>query len=237
MIQQSDKARISEGVIDFGQQDAAALALDQGTHSAGVTVTLDQIALPVAGDLATLDLDRSVMDRDHVAQASAPVLAAAAGQARLVGLAQGPDQQLAQFPAGLGVDVGVDGLVADPFGGFLGMHLRESPGDLLRRPASPQPGVDHLLQGRPWDELACASPTVSAGLLSGPDSVVARAATAPGLAADGAWRAVQTPSQGPSTQPAVQARLDVVSLLDRQVVVSIAHVLTLPSSLGVALQV
>ena len=220
--------RLGVGAIDFGQQDEAALALDQGTNSAGVAGALDEVAIPVAGHLAALDLERSVMDGDHVAQPSAPVLAAAAGQALLVGLAQGADQELAQLAAGLSVDVGIDGLVGDPLGRLLGVHLLESARDLLGGPPPLKLGLDRSLQHRPGGELTRPAPTPPSGLLAGPGGVVARAAVAADLPADGARRAVQTPGQGTAAQPEVQARLDVVALLDRQLFEPVAHVLTLP---------
>lgn len=83
----------------------------QRTHGAGVAFTLDEIALPVTGELPILDLRRAHMDAEHVRDLPAPVLPLAARQAFVVGMAQAGDQLAAKLAHGLGVDAVVDGLV------------------------------------------------------------------------------------------------------------------------------
>ena len=49
--------------------------------------------------LAALDLDRAVVDGDQITQVPAPIRRTAAGQTRLVGLAEGTDEEPAVVPA------------------------------------------------------------------------------------------------------------------------------------------
>jgi hypothetical protein len=103
---------------------------------------------------------------------------------------------------------------------------------LVRYDGAERFDLERSLQHRPGGELTRPSPTPPSGLLAGLGGVVARAAVAANLPADGARRAVQTPGQGTAAQPEVQARLDVVALLDRQMLETAAHVLTLPLKFG-----
>lgn len=127
--------------------------------------------------LSAQGLGGPLTDRDQVAQASSPIPTAASWQASLVALAQRTDQDLAQFPARLSLDVGVDGLVGDLLGGLVGVHLLESARNLLRGPTSPERHSDLLFQRRSGPEFTWPSPMPRLGLLIGPRGFVARATT------------------------------------------------------------
>ncbi len=102
-----------------------------------------------------------------------------------MGLAEGADEELAEFPVQLRVDLGVDGLVGDPLGRCVGVHLLEPVGDLLRRPAPREAGVNRFGQRRIGDQLPRPFPTPPACLSGGASGVVARAVVpAPDLPAD-----------------------------------------------------
>jgi len=59
-----DRARA--GIVDLGQHHETGRALDQRAHRRAVAFTLDQVAFPVAGDEAVLDLGWTDVDALHV---------------------------------------------------------------------------------------------------------------------------------------------------------------------------
>ena len=117
------------------QHQQPAGALDQRAHGTGVGGTFDQVALPVAGELAILDLWRSDMNAEHVWNLASPVLALAAWGALVVGLAQAGDQLALELAHGHGIDAVVDGLVRHAVWMALGMDACQCQGNLLGRPA------------------------------------------------------------------------------------------------------
>jgi hypothetical protein len=76
-------------------------------HLDVMSTALDEVALPVAGELPILNLRRAHMDAHHVRDLTSAVLSFAARHALVVGLAQGGDQ----LAHGLGVDAVVDARV------------------------------------------------------------------------------------------------------------------------------
>src|SRR3954447_24489765 len=124
------------------QEGEPGLALDE-RGDVGLPVLLaedQQVALPVAEGLPIADLRRPVLDpalaRDRGA-ARRPAVAGPAPPARLGQVAV--EAVLAALGA---VDVPVDGLVADRRPAVRRLPL-QPPGDLLRRPAIPEP-PDHV---------------------------------------------------------------------------------------------
>src|SRR5271165_3050295 len=73
--------------------------------------TLDQIAFPMTGNEAILDLGWAHVQAQHIGDLAAPVLAARAWTTLGPSMPQTRDQVLAQAATGHGVERGVDGLV------------------------------------------------------------------------------------------------------------------------------
>ncbi len=86
---------------ELDQHDQSAGALHQRSYCTGIAFALDQVAFPVPGELAVLDLWRAHMDAQHVRDLAPAVLALAARHALVVGVAQGGDQFFAQFAHGM----------------------------------------------------------------------------------------------------------------------------------------
>jgi len=93
------------------QHHQPAGAFHQGPDCAGIAFSLDEITFPVPGKLAVFDLGRAHMDAQHVGNLASAVLALAARQPLVVGVAQGGDQFFAQLTHGHGIDAVVDGFV------------------------------------------------------------------------------------------------------------------------------
>lgn len=96
---------------EFDQHHQAAGALDQGAHRAGVGRTLDEVALPMTGELPVFNLRWAQVDAHHVGNLATPVLALAARHTLVVGMAQCGDEFALELAHGLGIDAVVDGLV------------------------------------------------------------------------------------------------------------------------------
>ena len=191
---------LGRGVVHLGQQHQARRALHQHPNGGAVGGATDQVAFPVAGHDAILDLGRAHVDADHLGKPPAPVLARRAALARALALAEASDQLPAQLAAGVGVDGGVDRLVRDLHRAVVGPHAPKCGGDLLRRPTPrqarrdrhPEPAVRVQLGPAPRRRTPCAR-----GLLGWRGGVAdARHRVAPQLAADRAGRAPQRAGDG-----------------------------------------
>ncbi len=102
------------GGLELGQLDEheqPAGALDQGAHRTGVGRPLDQVTLPVPGELPIFNLGRAQVDAHHVRDLTPAVLPLAARHAFVMRVAQCGDQLSLELAHGLGVDAVVDGLV------------------------------------------------------------------------------------------------------------------------------
>src|SRR4051812_4455623 len=170
------------------QEGEAAGALDERGHVrlAGLLAEDQQVALPVAEGLARPNLRRPVL---------APALARDRGGARLAAVAAAaPPPGLRQvaveavLAALRPVDVAVDGLVADRGSA---LFLFQPSGDLLRRPAVPEP-PDHVRpQGVVGGQLPTSLPASARQVLGVQGEVAAEApvavaeAVAPQLPIDG----------------------------------------------------
>lgn len=110
-----------------GDLGLAAVQLDQGNEQGGafnqcanlreVALADNQIALPVAGDQADLDLDGSLIDEHHVRDGwlAAPFFALLRSSG-VMPAAHEAEQAGAQMPPRHGVERSVDGLVREPHG-------------------------------------------------------------------------------------------------------------------------
>ena len=120
------------------EQNQAARALDQGANRGLIARTLDQIAFPMTGNEAILDLGWAHVQAQHIGDLAAPVLAARAWTTLGPPMPQTRDQILAQAATGHGVERGVDGLVRHGLALVIRPRALESAGDLLGRPALAQ---------------------------------------------------------------------------------------------------
>src|SRR5690606_889982 len=129
------------------QHQVAAGALHQGAYRRGVGLTLDQIAFPMAGHHAILDLRWAHVDADHVGDLTTSIYPARARTAGGFALPQADDQLLAQLADRQGVDRVVDRFAAD-VGVFevWKFHGAELAGNLLGRKAFSQQMDDQLEQ-------------------------------------------------------------------------------------------
>lgn len=182
------------GVRQLDQDQQPAGALDQSTYCAGIAGALDEVAFPVAGELAVLHLGRAHVNAEHVGHLAAPVLALAARHALVVGVAQAGDQVLAQFAHGLGIDAVVNGFVRHAKLMVLGVDARQCQGNLFGRPALSQQMLHDVKQDgvvMQFTHRAALSVAVLAGLLSRGAAVLAGRGVATKLSADGAGRTTE----------------------------------------------
>jgi len=112
----SDGAQLfCEGLQDIGgtgrrvvwqldQHGQSAGALDQGANGTGVALALDEVNLPVAGELPVLNLGRAHMDAQDARNVATPVLPLAARGALVADLAQVGNEFLAKLAHGLRVE-------------------------------------------------------------------------------------------------------------------------------------
>ena len=173
---------------------------------------LPRIRLPsqVAGDRLVGGLGGPFADVDHVGDPGLLRACRAARDPAGPAAAQRLLQQGAQLAAGLAVQRLVDRLVGHPQPLVVGMVLTQPAGDLLRRPASGQPGRDRVVQPPFGDQpprLRPARPTPGQ-----PDRLrrpVGRPAAAPG---DLAVHHQEVP-----TSPAATARPDSPAASPREI--------------------
>lgn len=146
------------GVRQLHQHQQPAGALDQRAHCTGVGLALDQIALPVAGELSILYLGWAQMDAEHVRDLAAPVIALAARGALVSSLTQASHQLALELAHGLGIDAVVDRLVRHAVRVALGVDTRQCQGNLLGRPAPAQALTHDDKQHALGIELASRAP-------------------------------------------------------------------------------
>ena len=75
----------------LNQNEQPAGSLDQRTHRAGVGRALDEVTLPVPGELPVFHLRRANMDAHHVGYLALSILSFASGNAFVAGVAQAGD--------------------------------------------------------------------------------------------------------------------------------------------------
>ena len=124
--------------VHAGKQNEAAAAFDQGTDGRAICRSLDQVALPMAGDQPLEDVFGPGRDLDIVGDEAAPIGTARPRSTVLAPLAQGAEQFATQLAARQRIERAVDGLMADRSRTILGIHAPQSAGDLQRRPAGAQ---------------------------------------------------------------------------------------------------
>src|SRR5580704_16349316 len=137
---------------EFGEHHVPGVSLDQRRDERLVTRPDQQIALPVPGHGAILDLRRPLRDRDHVSDPRS-TRHLALGFALLAAGPQLSGQLPTQLPAGLDIQRAVDRLVTNPHPSIVGIHALESGRDLLRRPAPRQTPLDRRQQPRIASQL------------------------------------------------------------------------------------
>ena len=114
---------LCRAIIHLAQDQVAAVTLDQHTNGRAVVGSFDQVALPVSGNQAILDLLGAVLDTQLLGHETARCGRCGATIAPTgFGAAQRLDEGLFQLPTGLGIDGGVDGLVTDQAGAFRCWH-------------------------------------------------------------------------------------------------------------------
>lgn len=193
--------RLGGRQLDQHQQPAGAL--DQRAHGAGVARPLDQVTLPVAGELALGHLGWAHVNAEHVRDLPAPILAFAARGAFVSGLTQAGYQLALELAHGLGVDAVVDGLVRHAVRVALGVDARQCQGNLLGRPAQTQAMAHHAEQHALSIELASRASqhaTLAAAIMRWGAGVVSIAGVTPQLAADGCRRASKYAGNGSDAQ-------------------------------------
>jgi hypothetical protein len=95
--------------LDQHQQPRGAL--HQGAHCTGIERPLDQVILPVAGELPVFNLGWAHMDAQQINDLAAAILALGARPAFEACHAQAGNEFFAQFSCGLGVNDVLDGFV------------------------------------------------------------------------------------------------------------------------------
>ena len=114
------------------QEHVAAPAFDEGADG-GHALAEDEVALPVAGDGAVVDLGRPLADHHHVAQlALAEAALDVAGPAHRSARAQAGGELTPQGAPALHVQRHVDGLVGHPHLRVVGVVADQPAADLLR---------------------------------------------------------------------------------------------------------
>ena len=115
-VEDSAKGRgrgFGRGVLHLDQGDKERGPLDQRADGRGIACSLDQIALPVAGNDTLADLRWAQMDAGHLRNLAPAIFASGARPATLTRLSQAGDQLTAQRAAWYRVKRGV------PQGDFL----------------------------------------------------------------------------------------------------------------------
>ena len=105
-VEDSAKAhdgRVGTRVVHLGQGHEQRGSFNQGANGRRVTGALDQIALPVAGNDAFVDLRWALMDAGHMGDRAPAIFAPGARPATLARLVQAGDQLGAQRAARHGV--------------------------------------------------------------------------------------------------------------------------------------
>ncbi len=224
------------------QHHQAGAALEQNAHGRAVARTLDEIALPVAGEGPVVGLGWAHMDAQQIGHLAPAVLAPAAWYALGLGAAQTGDQVFAQLALGHGVDAGVDALVGDSALGFIGPHKLECARDLRGRPTPGQEVLDHAKEHgvggqlgafAAFESLAPRSETGSAGIAfarrvghhGGP---IWQRRKARQFAGDSRRRAVQRAGHVPRRAVARLHHHDRCSFFSGELLVVFAHRGTLP---------
>lgn len=114
---------LCRAIIHLAQDQVAAVTFNQYANGRAVVGTLDQVALPVSGNQTIPDLLGAVLDTQLLGHETAPCSRCGAAIAPPgFGAAQRLDESLFQLPTRLGIDGGVDGLVADQAGAFRCWH-------------------------------------------------------------------------------------------------------------------
>src|SRR5574337_329864 len=226
------------GVGELDQHHQARGALDQRANGAGVVRTLDEIALPVAWQLAILDLGRAHMDAQQILYLPTPILALGAGPALGMGHAQARQQLLLELSARLGIDAGVDALVRHALAPVIGVLLLQVLGNLLGRPVLVQVATHDLEQGAIAVQLglgAGKAPAPVAALLGVLGGITLATSIALALTADGALASAQSSGNGAQAHVLLQAQRYCVALALAQLLVFLLCHLGL-NSRGVALR-
>ena len=120
--------------------------LDQRADRRGIASALDQVAFPVAGNEAFVDLGRALVNADHIGDRASAVFAPGTGSAALAGLAQTGKQLTAQSATRHGVERGIDGLVTDLKRGLVRVHSLQYARDLFGRMLFPKQAFDQSPQ-------------------------------------------------------------------------------------------
>ena len=178
----------------------------------------DQVALPVAGHGAVLDLRRPLADHDHgVPEARLALVAGRPGTAGGAARSELPLDVAPEPALRLDVDGLVYGFVASVHGIIIGELAAKPAGNLLGRPMPVELLLDRAPQPRVVD-LARLRPFEAAGreLLRAVGAVAARRpCVRPDLAADGGWAPAQSRGYGSDGIAGAQAVGDGDSLILR----------------------
>ena len=124
------------------------LALDDGADGRSVETAVDEVAFPVTRQQSLLDFLRAMHDAQGFRHRLATRQRRATPTANVLALAQRLDHAELQRSSRIGVNRGVNRLVADAAVGIVGMHHAQSGRNLLRRPTVIHQSVVNVLEQR-----------------------------------------------------------------------------------------
>ena len=150
-------------VVHLHQHQVATGSLYQSADGRGISLALDQIALPMPRHQAVLDLRRTHMNANHLRDLPAPINAARARPACRLTLTQADDQLLAQFADRQSIDRVIDRLATDVGISEAGyVHAAQLAGNLLGRQTFTK-HVSHQLETlATWQQLALGAADLAA---------------------------------------------------------------------------
>jgi hypothetical protein len=202
-----------------GQNDQTCGPFDQGPDGRAIASPLDQIAFPVAGHRTGGHLGGTLGERRHIGDLPASIGPSRPRATRLAGLPQRGQQFAAQGTAGQHIQRRIDGLGRKLFGHVVRIRAAEAPGNLFRRTAVfevgldilPQPGIQEFARS-PW--LTGSGDRLS---LRRADAIgVAPRRVAGAFPAEGAGGAAQYPGHHPERMALGEAQAQSRSLFRTQ---------------------
>ena len=244
--------RCGAGVVHLRQHRKEGGALHQGADCRAVMRSLDEIPLPMPGDQPLFNLWRTVMDADHVRDASAPVFTARTGATLGMAKAQPANHFRAQRATRHGVDRSVDGFVRNPQRRRVGMHKCQCASNLLRRVARFEVPQDRVPQGGSGSQAAhhtrldragTGTSIGSFGAVSAchwrPSRATWRLRSSPAvttqLPGNARRRAVQTRRNRRRPYAPFQLRLDHRPLFNTQLLVDYSHATLSPNNVALGI--